>query len=395
MSALHAAPPVEAFVGHVVAALHTDTLVRLLLSAPVDRTAAVQRIIARLVQIKNQPKLSLTLREAKRDTTENIAVEAASGWLTQQLLGRFRSALLETTEARWQLTLSPKGKARLVAHKQDTQPTTSRSHDHAKPHLLDESAQPWLIALGLCDESGRVRASMAGKYRQLERYLEILGHLVKQCGWTASTSVSLADMGCGKGYLTFGAWHLLNRTLGLGATVTGVEARPDLADKTNAIARVIRADSLHFVAGDIASVQFGSLDGLIALHACNTATDDALAKGVRLGAKLILVSPCCHQELRPQLGHPAPLAPLLAHGILEERFSEWLTDGLRALRLQAAGYDTKVIEFVASEHTARNLLIAGVRQDRPANLDAINHQITALKEFFQIAHLASDKITPR
>lgn len=351
--------------------------------------------MGRLVQIKHQPRLSLTLREAKRDTTENIAVEAASRWLTQQLLGRFRSALLETTEARWQLTITPKGKARLVAHKPDTQPATSRSHDHAKPHLLDESARPWLTALGLCDESGRVRASMAGKHRQLERYLEILGHLVKRCGWTADMSLSLADMGCGKGYLTFGAWHLLNRTLGLRAALTGVEARPDLVAKTNAIARAIRADSLHFVAGDIASVPFDSLDGLIALHACNTATDDALAGGVRLGAKLILASPCCHQELRPQLGHSEPLAPVLEHGILKERFSEWLTDGLRTLRLQAAGYDTKVIEFVASEHTARNLLIAGVRQDRPANLDAINHQITALKEFFQISRLASDEITPR
>jgi SAM-dependent methyltransferase len=392
---LNAAPPVEALVEHVVTALRTDTFVRLLLSAPADRTAAVQRILGRLVQIKHQPMLSLTLREAKRDTTENIPLEVVPAWLTHQLRGRFRSALLDTTEARWQLTISPKGKARLVAHKPDTQPTTARSHDHAKPHLLDESARPWLTALGLCDESGRVRASMAGKYRQLERYLEILGHLVRQCGWTAGKRVSLADMGCGKGYLTFGAWHLLNRILGLQAAITGVEARPDLVEKTNAIARAIQADSLQFVAGDIASSQFDSLDGLIALHACNTATDHALASGVRLGAKLIVVSPCCHQELRPQLDHPAPLAPLLEHGILEERFSEWLTDGLRALRLQAAGYETKVIEFVASEHTARNLLIVGVRQDRPADSNAINRQIAALKDFFHLVSLASDEIAPR
>lgn len=379
----------------MVTALRTDTLARLLLSAPADRTAAVQRIVGRLVQIKSQPMLSLTLREAKRDTTENISVAAAPAWLRQQLPGRFRSALLDAAESCWQLTISPKGKARLVAHRPPTQPPASRSHDRSKARLLDDSARPWLTALGLCDESGRVRASMAGKYRQLERYLEILGQLVRQCGWTADTNVSLADMGCGKGYLTFGAWHLLNRTLGLRATVTGVEARPDLVGKTNAIARAIQADSLHFVAGEIASVTFDSLDGLIALHACNTATDEALARGVRLGAKLIVVSPCCHQELRPQLGHPAPLAPLLEHGILEERFSEWLTDGLRTLRLQAAGYETKVIEFVAAEHTARNLLIAGVRNDRPANPDANHRQISALKEFFQITDLASDEIEPR
>jgi hypothetical protein len=194
--------------------------------------------------------------------------------------------------------------------------------------------------------------------------------------------------------LTFGIWHLLNRRLGLRAEVFGVEARSELVEQTNRVAAGIGAELLRFMAGDIATVSLDKLDALLALHACNTATDDAIARGVRMGAKLIVVSPCCHQELRPQLGRPEPFAPLLRHGLLAERFSEWLTDGLRALRLEQAGYTTRIIEFVASEHTQRNLLIAGVRHKGPAGVPQTDRPIRALKEFFQLGDLASDRIAP-
>lgn len=374
-------------------ALHSGTLVRLLLSAPHDRQQAVERIIGRLVEIKQQPMLSLTLREQRRDTTKNLQINDVSAWLTAQLAGVFRSAVLETTEGGWQFTISPKGKAKLSSHKSSAAPPP-KTHDRKKASLLDDSAEPWLTALGLCDSSGRVRPSATDKHRQLERYVEIFSHLARECDWMPDRTIKIADMGCGKGYLTFGAWHLLNRTMGLRAEVVGVEERQELVDKTNAIANSIGADTLKFIAGDIASVELGGLDGLIALHACNTATDDAIAKGVQMGAKLIVVSPCCHQELRPVLGKPELLAPLLAHGILEERFSEWLTDGLRALRLEQAGYVTKVIEFVGSEHTPRNLLITGVRKGRLTGSDQAGKKIQALKEFFQLEHVASDKIIP-
>jgi SAM-dependent methyltransferase len=389
---LNKSSPVEAFINHTTAALRAGTLVRLLVSAPADRTQAIERIEARLVEIKSQPLFSITLREPRRDTTENLPLEAVPGWLAKQLDGRFRSAVLDTTESQWQFTINSRNKPRLGSHRRPSGNAPQRGHDLTKAGVLDESAQPWLQALGLCDESGRVKASMADKHRQLERYLEILSHLARDCGWTPASSITIADMGCGKGYLTFGVWHLLNRRLGLPAEVIGVEVRSELAEKAESIARALKADALRFVAGDIASTKFETLDGLIALHACNTATDQAIKRGVQAGAKLIVVSPCCHQELRPQLGRPSPLAPLLAHGILAERLSEWLTDGLRALRLEQAGYATKVIEFVASEHTPRNLLIAGVRRTQPGDAQKVADQIHTLKEFFQLKHLASDEL---
>jgi SAM-dependent methyltransferase len=242
------------------------------------------------------------------------------------------------------------------------------------------------------DATGKVRVSRADKHRQLERYLEIIAHLVRACGWTPNSTVELVDMGCGKGYLTFGVWHLLNHRLGLRANVLGIDARSDLVAKSNAVAQRLGAATLRFVQGDIASVALARIDGLIALHACNTATDHAIVRGVRAGAKLIVVSPCCHQELRPLLGRPGVLAPLLQHGILAERLSEWLTDGLRLLRLEQAGYDTRVIEFVASEHTPRNLLIAGVRRDDFHDAPVHGRQAAALKDFFHLGDLASDEI---
>jgi hypothetical protein len=197
-------------------------------------------------------------------------------------------------------------------------------------------------------------------------------------------------MGCGKGYLTFGAWHLLCRRWRMPARVIGVETRPGLVKDINQLARKIDAPGLEFIAGDIASAQLPKVDALIALHACNTATDDALRRGIELGAKLIVVAPCCHKELRPQLGKPAPFAPVLEHGIMAERMAEWVTDGLRALFLEWAGYRTKIIEFVSSEHTPKNLMLAAIREGEPFTNETAREQIVELKKFLGIQHHALD-----
>lgn len=237
---------------------------------------------------------------------------------------------------------------------------------------------------------------MADKYRQINRYLEILSHLAKECGWsgsdTAKEAMTLADMGCGKGYLTFGTWHLFRRVWAQSVHVIGVESRPDLVATTNKLANQIKGDGLEFFSGTIESAKLPPVDALIALHACDTATDDAIRRGIELGAKLIVVAPCCHKQVRPQLGKPEPLAPVLRHGVMEERIAEWVTDGLRALFLEWAGYRTKMFEFVASEHTPKNLMIAAVRHSRPFTDAAARRRIEELKSFFGIQHHALDSL---
>ena len=297
---------------------------------------------------------------------KNLVMPQVAGWLKEQLGGAFRSALLCTTTRDWQFISNESGVARLVDHKPSETQLVSQDHDKKAACILDSSAADWLHGLEILDRDGRVRASMADKHRQINHYLEIVSHLAKDCGWLEmpkeAASLHFADMGCGKGYLTFGLWHLFARLQKRPVRVTGVESRPDLVNTTNRLAKQIGANGLEFVQGDIASVKLPPLDALIALHACNTATDEAITRGIELGAKLIVVAPCCHKELRPQLGKPEPLAAVLRHGLMEERMAEWATDGLRALFLEWAGYRTKIMEFVGGEHTPKNLMIAAVRE---------------------------------
>ena len=174
--------------------------------------------------------------------------------------------------------------------------------------------------------------------------------------------------------------------------IIGVETRADLVATTNKLAQQIGAEGLEFVSGTIESAQLPRVDALIALHACNTATDDAIRRGIELGAKLIVVAPCCHKELRPQFGKPAPFGPVLRHGVMEERMAEWVTDGLRALFLEWAGYRTKVMEFVAGEHTPKNLMIAAVREREAFTDAAARKRIEELKAFFGVERHALDHL---
>jgi hypothetical protein len=169
-------------------------------------------------------------------------------------------------------------------------------------------------------------------------------------------------MGCGKGYLTFAAYDWLRRSGCEKATVRGIEARAELVEFCNRAAKDNQFEQLRFETGAIADAKPARADVLVALHACDTATDDAIAWGVRAGASLIIVSPCCHKELRPQLRPPPALAGALRHGILLERQAEFITDALRAALLEWAGYETKIFEFISTEHTAKNLMIAAIKR---------------------------------
>ena len=400
--------PVEDFIRHTLTSLDDNTFVRLILSGGTGDEGAPKRILARLVKLRGGPHLSVTLRHATRDETKNLGPNEVAKWLTFQLKGNFRSALLGTTVREWQLNFPPDKEPWLISHKPHSKTAPARDHDEAKQTWLDASARDWLFGLGICDESGRVIPSMADKHRQIHRYLEIFSHLVKDCGWVPEGSESrlqavgepaeagttseliIADMGCGKGYLTFGAWHLLRRRWRVPSKVIGVETRPELVKTISQLARKIDAPGLEFIAGNIASVELPRVDALIALHACNTATDDAIRRGIELGAKLIVVAPCCHQEIRPQLGKPAPLAAVLEHGIMAERMAEWTTDGLRALFLEWAGYRTKIIEFIGSEHTPKNLMLAAIREREPFTNTAAREKIVELKKFFGIEHHTLD-----
>jgi SAM-dependent methyltransferase len=227
------------------------------------------------------------------------------------------------------------------------------------------------------NERDHPREGMSDKFRQIQKFAEIIAHLVEESFPVSRKSSASAptttppetaplrvvDMGAGKGYLTFAIAEMMRQR----ARVVGIEARGELVDFCNRIASEQNfSDFLHFSAGTIESTDVQSLDLLIALHACDTATDDALAKGITAGAKLLVVSPCCQKELRRQLTPPRVLESALQHGIFQERQAEFVTDALRAQLLEWAGYQTRVFEFISTEHTAKNLMITAVKSaDRP------------------------------
>jgi SAM-dependent methyltransferase len=350
----------ERFLALLSESIRGGTLVKLTLGKPAYPDSGAVNVFVRPVKLKAGPRLSFVWRHATKDVTKNHTADEAIGILGP-LLGRdFLDAHLFTTGLSAQLETGS-GKHRIRVREGGREAVPGAAHDRPKGRPIDPSAS-WLRALGVTDDRGRPLAPMTDKFRQIERFAEILGHLLKECTFRAADRLSVFDMGCGKGYLTFAASELLGES----ANVCGVEARGDLVHLCSNVAQEERlAHRLTFREGTIASTDIGDADVLVALHACDTATDDALAKAVRAGATLILAAPCCQKELRPQLVAPGVLAPALRHGIFVERQSEFVTDALRAMLLEWSGYRTKVMEFISTEHTAKNTLITAVKVREP------------------------------
>lgn len=354
----------DRFLEKLRASLDDSTFVKLTLSRPRIKTKASPRnVYGRLVELKSGPAVSFTIRHPNRDLTQNETPADAPGVIAQWIQRDFEEAHLFTTSGDWRLRLRAGAKPDLRASRPAFAIAPPTQHDYAKPRAVANA--PFLEKLGVTNPDGTARAGMADKLRQVERFVEILGHLVESSPLAGAEAVHACDMGCGKGYLTF-AVHDFFRRRGVETHVTGVEQRAELVALCNHAARELGCEGLAFEEGAIGNFTLpAQLDVLIALHACDTATDDAFAAGVRAGASLLLAAPCCHKEVRAQLTAPAALRPILRHGILAERQAELLTDGLRAMALEASGYDTKVFEFISHEHTGKNVMISATRRAAP------------------------------
>ena len=330
---------------------HTrGTLVKLTLGAYRGRDKSLENVFVRPVALKGGDRLQFVYRHTTRDVTKNLTHKEALARLAEHMQTDFGSAHLFTTEltAQWKY-----GSRRLIMGTAQHAATPDTSHDRPKQRVIGDDAD-WLRAL----------EAKPDKVRQIQKFVEILSHLIE----LPKPALRLVDMGCGKGYLTFAAYDWLRQHGWPDAEVTGIERRTDLVEHSNRIAQNFSLTGLRFEAADIERfLPMEGTDVLIALHACDTATDDAIAKGVKAGAKVIIVAPCCHKELSGQLVAPTVLAPALKHGILHEREAEFVTDALRATLLEWAGYETKVFEFISTEHTAKNLMITAVKRGNKGN----------------------------
>lgn len=362
--------------------LADGTFVKLTLASYRGGDTALKNVFARPVDLKDGRRLSFVYRYATRDVTKNFDYEEALELITDLIGAQFKKAHLFTTRWTSEIEFREGKLARLIEGKALHAEPPATSHDKPRSHSIVAENSAWLRALGVTTPEGKVARGMEAKFRQINKFVELLDSLLP-----ASTPVdaplSLVDMGCGKGYLTFAACEFLQRA-GRRCAVRGIETRPELVTLCNRVAGESQFDTLTFETGSITESKLDRADVVIALHACDTATDDAIAKGIAAGASLILVSPCCHKQLRPQLIPPAPLAVALRHGILREREAEFVTDALRAALLEWAGYDTKVFEFISTEHTGKNLMIAATKRTASARTERDAQSARALAAHYGI-----------
>nr|WP_236651226.1 SAM-dependent methyltransferase [Aquabacterium fontiphilum] len=223
---------------------------------------------------------------------------------------------------------------------------------------------------------------MSRKWKQINKFIEVLSAALARSRLADRDRLHVVDFGSGKGYLTFAVHDWLTHSLGRHPQVTGVELRADLVALCQGVIDALGLQGMAYEQGDVRQYTPETLDVMIALHACDVATDYAIHLGIRAGAEIILCSPCCHKEIRPQLLSPHPLRPILRHGIHQAQEAEMLTDGLRALLLDAAGYDTQVFEFISLEHTNKNKMILAVRREQRGASDEIVRQIQDIKAFY-------------
>ncbi|WP_418318252.1 class I SAM-dependent methyltransferase [Piscinibacter sakaiensis] len=403
-------PELQQFGELLAASISRGDLDRLVLANHRGAPADLQRVTGRLVVLKGRSQLSLLYRHKTRDVTKNFDADAAVAEVSALIdagSGQgFAHASLHWADTTVDLRFSKKGRASLTRHRQaDAAPAANDdapgeaagggAHDRVKRRPLSLAAPYW-HDLGITDAEGRLVPALSRKWKQINRFVEVL-----DAAWRESplaqrrrgdAAVRVMDFGAGKGYLSFAVAAHLEQTLDVDAAVTGVELRADLVELCNASIRRHGVPGLAFEQGDVVHYQLDALDIMIALHACDTATDHAIHKGIAAGAQIILCSPCCHKELRPQMQTPGLLRPMLQHGIHLGQQAEMITDSLRALMLEAHGYRTQVFEFVSLEHTSKNKMILAVRRDTPTPSGEVFEQIRQIKDFYGVREFCLERL---
>ncbi len=329
-------------------------------------TPPAQRVTLRPVDLKVGRRFQLSVFDGRTTHVTNLESAEVARRVHELFESGFASTFVRTLDADLQLSHSRGGAPRLTLHR-PSESTIVTTHDRPKPRLIDENA-PFLHAIGITDQHSRIKPTARAKHRQVERFVEILSHTLDDTDDGAT--IRAVDLGCGAGVLTLATYHYLTEVRGHSVTMTGIDTKTDLIDRLNATVAGLGWDGLRFEAGTIVDHRPAEPPDLVlALHACDTATDDALARAVEWRSRYVLAAPCCQHDLQAQIDNataPAEYGPMLRHGIVRERLGDLLTDSLRAELLRAHGYRTDVIEFVSTEHTAKNVMIRAVRTDRPA-----------------------------
>lgn len=381
---------IDKLMDQFAASLADGTFIKLSLSNYKGSEERLQKLLLRLVETKKGSRLFVQYRFETRDIVRNYSFEDGVGLVRGQLEAGFRSAHLFTLEHDYQLTIG-KRSSRLNVGKPSIRKKPPTEHDRRKHTYIDADSY-YLHLLGITSAEGQILAAQQDKWKQINKFVEVLAGLYERSELAGRTSLSIVDMGSGKGYLTFAAYDYFANVKSLTVSITGVEVRKEQVDFCNQVAAAGGMDGLRFIEGAISDASPESVDMLIALHACDTATDDAIFKGVTAGASIVVAAPCCHKELRAQFRVPKQLEGMLKHAVMTDRTAEMVTDSIRSLVLEKHGFSTRMFEFVSTEHTPKNNLIVGVRGSSNAAVETASAQLAELKEFFGITSQKLDSL---
>lgn len=363
-------------------ALFDQTPVKIIFSSPRKKSLPYKKITLRPILLQGQLLFQAEYHYEKKAIHENLKKEQVVDACLDFILRDFKQINLFTEQEDIQILASKPDKPRIL-RKPGTQKQQSLEHNHLKNYTIaDGSPCDFLIRLGVMDKNGKVFSKHYSKFRQINRFLDILQDVFPSLPKGKDRPLRIIDFGCGKAYLTFALYHYLHVIEKRKVEIIGLDLKEDVIAFCNQIASELGYEKLKFLMGDIADYTNDHADMVVTLHACDTATDYALINAVKWNTKVILSVPCCQHELFSQIKNELH-EPLYKHGILKDRFTEILTDGLRGLKLEACGYDVAMIEFTSLEHTAKNIMIRAVKNGGINQKAAEEYE--KLKDYYQVS----------
>ena len=370
----------------------SERLYQIIISNP-RRKEEVFKVKVRPIMMKGSICFQETISRGTQVFHENYEKDGMLDRLVRYMEEDFRQLEAQSMDGKLNVLVSKKGRMTIKQQKADSsqnQMMPDMSHNRSKQYILKEGVPvPFLIDLDVQTTEGAIVKSKYNKFKQINRYLEFVEDILPAL--PKERTIHIIDFGCGKSYLTFALYYYLHELKQLDVMITGLDLKTDVINKCNQLAERYGYDQLQFFQGDISTFQGAEcVDMVVTLHACDTATDFAIKKAVDWGARVIFTVPCCQHEVNKQIENEL-LSPVFQYGLLKERISALLTDGIRANLLEEAGYETQVLEFISMEHTPKNILIRAVKRERDASVTnrrkSIEESGTALRQLTDALHV--------
>lgn len=379
------------FISFLTGCFNNKSLIKIVVSNPSNKQNELKSIHAKSVVIKEKMQLSFVYHYTTKDITKNYVLDEALKHIESLTKHEFQQIDVFTNTGNLFLKINKKNEITITEKEVTETKKINLNHNKEKTIHLNVSAGNYLFQLGILNLNGQVRPQMQDKFRQINKYIEIIKNVLE--GVVLPESFNVLDMGCGKGYLTFALYDYLSNNTKNIFQIIGVEQRRELVTASNEIAIQSGFEKLSFECGSILDYKKHKANILIALHACDTATDDAIFQGISQKAEIIMVAPCYHKQIRKQMAPANILKEITKYGIFAERQAEMLTDDIRAMLLELQGYAVKIMEFIPAEHTPKNiLLVATKKKNKSIDKPAIESKLIELKKTFGIEYHYLEKL---